>query len=175
LLDKTTSLRIDQAYQQLRNTLLENKCKIIEESPPHYISVVQGSLNGILPKSAKKTVTYQLGSKNSGTEIAATTKIASSWTNLTLYGNILAAALAGIFLWIASDTESYNQAHGPVFWQWLAQIYSAASQEQGLFMINIIRAAAVFLILAIVAEILIVIYVYPRKDAFARETLRSIQ
>jgi hypothetical protein len=31
------------------------------------------------------------------------------------------------------------------------------------------------LILAIVAEILIVIYVYPRKDAFAQETLRFMQ
>lgn len=174
LSEKTVPLPIEQAYAELKNILLKNKCKIIEEKPPQYISVKQGSLSGILPKSAKKTIQYSLSPEGTGTKITSSTKIASDWTNLTLFGNIFAAVLAGIFLWIAFDMENYILTGKAGFWNWLARAYGYPDIYYTMFMINVTRAIAIVLVLTIAAEILIVIYVYPRKNAFAEETLQAL-
>jgi hypothetical protein len=174
LSEKSLPVPIEQAYAQLKTILHKNKCKIIEEKPPQYISIKQGSLNGILPKSAKKTVNYYLYPEGTGTKITSSSKIASDWTNLTLCGNILAAFLAAIFLWIAADIENYTQTAKPSFWTWLAKAHGYLDLQYTTFMINLTRASAIFLALTIAVEILIVIYVYPRKNAFAQETLQAL-
>ncbi len=174
LSEKSIPLPIEQTYTQLKNILLKSKCKIIEEKPFQCISVKQGSLNGILPKSAKKTVKYYLSPEGTGTKITSCTKIASDWANLTLYGNILAAVLAGIFLWIAADMDNYMLTAKPSFWTWIARAYGYPDLRYVMFMINVTRAIAIFLALTVALEILIVIYVYPRKDAFAQETLQVL-
>ena len=172
--ERSLPLPIEQAYTQLKNVLHKNKCQIIEEKPPQYISVKQGSLNGILPKSAKKTVKYYLSPEGTGTKITSSTKIASDWTNLTVCGNILAAVLAGVFLWIAADMENYMLTAKPSFWTWLARAHGNPDLQYIIFMVNLTRAIAIFLVLTIAVEILVVIYVYPRKNAFAQETLQAL-
>ena len=160
---------------QLKNILLKNKCKITADKPPEYILVKQGSLNGIIPKSAKKTVKFYLFSEGSGTKITSSTEIASDWTNLTLYGNILAAVLVGMFLWIAVDMQNYLQTAKSGYWGWLARAYGYPDPLDTMFMINVTRTLAIFLAAAIAVEILIAIYVYPRKNAFAEITLLQLQ
>ena len=134
----------------------------------------QGSLNGIRPKSAKKTVKFYLSPEGTATKITSTTKIASDWTNMTLFGNILAAVLAGLFLWIASDIQIYLETAKAGYWSWLAQAYGYPNASNTMLMVNVTRALAVFLAAAIIAEIIIVLYVYPRKDVFAEETLTKL-
>lgn len=174
LSQRSLSLPIEQAYVQLKDILLKNKCKIIEEKPPQYILVKQGSLNGIQPKSAKKTVNFILSPKGTVTRITSSTKIASDWTNLTLIGNTVAAVLTALFLWIAADIENYMQTAKPNLWTWLAHAHGYPNLQYTTFMINLTRATAIFLALTIAVEILIVIYVYPRKNAFAQETLEAL-
>jgi len=175
LSENSLPLPVEQAYARLKNTLIKNKCIIIEEKPPKCILVKQGSLNGIRPKSAKKTVNFYLFPEGTGTKITSSTKIASDWTNLTLIGNILAAVLTAILLWIAADIENYMQTAKPNSWTWLAQAHGYPDLQYTTFMINLTRATAIFLALTIAVEILIVIYVYPRKNAFAQETLQSLR
>ena len=167
-------LPVDQAFNELKNILLKEKCKIITEDPPKYILVKQGSLNGVLPKSAKKIIKFYLSSEGTGTKITSSTEIASDWTNMTLFGNMLAAVLAGIFFWIASDMQNFLETAKASYWSWLAQGYGYPDLSNTLFMINVTRALAVFLVVAIIAEILIVVYVYPRKNAFAEITLTKL-
>lgn len=174
LSERSLPLPIEQVYAQLKNILQKNKCEIAEEKPPQYISVKQGSLNGVLPKSAKKSVKYYLSAEGTGTRIASSTQIASDWANLTLFGNILAAVLAGIFLWISVDIEYYMQTAQSSFWTWLARAYGYPDLQRVMFMISLTRATAIFLAITIMVEILIVIYVYPRKNAFAQETLQAL-
>ena len=151
-----------------------NKCKINAEKPPTWIQAKQGSLSGVLPKSAKKIIEFQLYFEGTGTRITSSTRIDSAWTRLTIFGNVAAAIVVGLFLSIASDMQNYIENAKPGFWTWLARAYGYPDLRNAIFMIEMTRALAVFLILAIAAEMLIVVYVYPRKEAFAQEILRAM-
>ncbi|MBT8172208.1 hypothetical protein KJN74_05000, partial [Candidatus Bathyarchaeota archaeon] len=59
------------------------------------------------------------------------------------------------------------------FWAWLVQIYGSVDSWGPLFMINVIQVLVVFLLFTIMFEILVVIYVYPRKNAFSQEILNK--
>lgn len=129
---------------------------------------------GILPISAKKIVSFYLSREGSGTKIASSSKIATDWKNLTLYGSIVAAILIGVFMWIASDMNNYIKTARSGFWVWLVQLYDTHDPWGAIFMINIIQALTVFLAIMILFEIVIVIYVYPRKNAFSKRVLEKI-
>jgi hypothetical protein len=127
-----------------------------------------------LPKSAKKIVKFQLFSEGDKTKISCSTEISSDWTNITLFGNILAAILAGVFLWIASDMQIYLKTAKADFWSWLAKAYGYPDVSNTMLMVNVTRILAIFLVAAIIAEILIVVYIYPRKNVFAEITLARL-
>ena len=154
--------------------MLKKKCKIIEEKKPQFILVKQGSLNGILPKSAKKNIEYHLTSTESGTKITSVTEISSDWKNLTLWGNIAAAIIAGIFLWISTDMQNFVETAKQSFWTWLARAYGYPYMDKMIFMVNVTVWLAFFLMVTVFIEIVIVMYVYPRKDSFAQDTLQAI-
>ena len=172
--EKTTSVPIEQAYSQLRSIIINNKCKITSENPPQYIQVKQGSLNGMQPKNAKKLIEFHLSPEGTGTRIKSSTKIASDWTNLAIFGSVAAAFMTGILLWIAADMQNYVETAKPGFWTWLSKAYGYPDLQKTYFIIEFTRALAVFLIAAIAVEVLIVAYVYPRKDTFAQEILRTM-
>ena len=169
-----TPTPIDQAFQGLKKILLGSNCKIISEKPHTYICVTHGSLRGILPLSAKKVVSFFLTSDGKGTKISSSSQISDDWKNLTLYGSLIVAALIGIFTWISIDMNSYIETSSPSFWAWLAQIYGPQGSWGAIFLIGLIQALAIFLVFTIFFEILIVIYVYPRKNAFSRQVLEKI-
>lgn len=173
-LEKTATVPIEQAYPKLRSIIIDNKCKITSEKPPRYIKAKQGSLNGMQPKNAKKIIEFHLSPENSGTRITSSTKIASDWTNLAIFGSLAAAFMTGILLWIAADMQSYVETGKSGFWTWLSQAYGYPDLQNTYFIIDFTRALAVFLIVAIAAEVLIVAYVYPRKDKFAQEILQTM-
>jgi len=175
LTEETFPLPIEQAYEKLKGILLREKCEIIEEKSAEYILIRQGSLDGFLPRSAKKMVKFHLYGQGAETKITTSTEIASDWTNLTVLGNIAAAVLAGVLFSIASDIENYVEQGKTGFWTWLATAYGYPDRQRTIFMVNFTRALAIFLTLMIVVEILIAIYVYRGKDKFAQETLHTLR
>jgi hypothetical protein len=175
LSEKTVSLPIEQAYAELKTILVKNKCKIIEEKPFEYITAIQGSLNGFTPKNSKKTIKFTLSAKDSETKITSSTKITSDWTNITIIGNILATVLATMFVWIALDIRSYLETAKAGVWGWLAQAYGYPDPTATMLMVNVTLGLAVFLVAAVVAEIGVVLYVYPRKEEFAVKMLLELK
>ena len=174
MLESITLYPIEQTYIALKKIILDSNCKITSEKPPKHICVTQGSLRGIFPMSAKKIVSFYLSSEGSGTKIESSSQISADWKNLTLYGSIIAAVLMGIFSWITIDMNSYFETAKPVFWAWLAQIYGSHDSWGAMFIIRLIQILAIFLAITIVYEIIVVIYVYPRKDIFSRQVLEKI-
>ena len=174
MLQSTASYPIEQTYIRLKKILLDSKCKIISEKPPKHICVTQGSLRGILPMSAKKVISFNILKEESGTKIETSSRISTDWKNLTLYGSIIAAVLMVIFIWILIDMNSYFETGRPVVWAWLAQMYGSYGSWGAMFIIRLIQSLAIFLAFTIVFEIIIVIYVYPRKDAFSRQVIEKI-
>ncbi len=174
MLEKIVPMSVEETYRKLRSLLAGKSCKFVEELSSKSIVVKQGSLSGVMPKSAKKTVRFELSSAGSVTKIVATSKIDSVWTGLTLYGSILAAVLAGLLFWVAADMESYVLTAKPGVWSWLASAYGYPDVGRLMFTASVNRAAAVLLVLTVAFEIAVAAYVYPRKDAFSQDVLADL-
>ena len=172
--EKTTKLRPEEAYTLIENALEKNRCKIVERRPLDYLKVKQGSLNGTSPKTAKKQVEFQFFPDGSGTRIVSFSEIATDWAELTVFGNVAAAVIATIFLWIAKDVQAYAENGRSGFWGWLAHAYGYPDLHATMFLVNLTRGLAAFLIAAVAVEVLIVLYVYPRKEVFALEILEAV-
>ena len=174
VLERYVGLEIEKAYLELRTILLEKGCRIVTKEPPKQISIEQGSLFGVSPKSAKKVVVYQLFPHESGTRIVGRSSVSSGWLNLTLWGNVIAGVVAIVFWWIASDIASLISGRASGYWTWVAVAFGYPHVEYVLFMINLTRMLSIVLVVIILLEILDVFVVWRRKDAFTAETLNEL-
>ncbi len=102
--------------------LLQKNCKITAEKPPETISAKQGSLWGMSPRTAKKTITWQLSPAGSTTRIAASSSLSSDWKNMTIVGSALSIVVAAVCLWISADLEGFLSTLQPSWWSWIAFI-----------------------------------------------------
>jgi hypothetical protein len=174
LLKRTVSLEIDKAYADLKAVLLEKGCKIISEEPPKRILVKQGSLWGMSPRTAKKTIDVNFALVDSGTQITCSSRLSSDWKNITVIGCALAAVLVGLCLWMTFDLDAFMITQKPSFWSWLVTVNGSVDFQVGQAFVNLSKALAVFLSVIILLEILIVIYVHTGIDRFAECTVNSL-
>ena len=174
MLKRTVSLEIDKAYADLKTVLLEKDCKIISEEPPKQISVKQGSLWGISPKTAKKTMEANFAPVDSGTQVTVSSRLSSDWINLTIVGCALAAVLVCLCLWIAFDLEAFMVTQKPSFWSWLVTVNGSVDFQVGQAFVNLAKSLAGFLSVIILLEIVIAVYVHAGIDRFAEEPLNSL-
>jgi hypothetical protein len=170
LLKRTFSLGIDEAYADLKASLAEKGCKIISEDPPKHILVKQGSLWGMSPATAKKTVDATFKTVDSGTQVTCSSHLSSDWKNLTIVGCALAAVLVGLCLWMALDLSMFIVTGKPTFWSWLATVNGNLDFVVAQAFVNLTKALAVFLSVIIVLEIVVAVYVYAGIDRFAQGT-----
>jgi hypothetical protein len=174
LAERTVSIKIEEAYADLKAALVEKGCKVLSEEPPRQILVKQGSLWGMSPKTAKKTVDINLASVDSGTRVTCSSKLASDWKNITAVGCALAFVLVGVCLWMATDLGAFMVTHEPSFWSWLVTVEGNVDLQAGQTLVNLTWGLAVFLSVVILLEIAIVVYVHSKINTFAEETLNQI-
>jgi hypothetical protein len=170
LLKRTFSIEIDKAYADWKTSLSEKGCKIISEDPPKHIFVEQGSLWGISPTTAKKTVDVTFKVVDSGTQVTCSSSLSSDWKNLTIVGCALAAVLVGLCLWMALDLSVFMVTGKPTFWSWLATVNGSLDFVVAQAFVNLTKALAVFLSVIIVLEIAVAAYAYAKIDKFAQGT-----
>ena len=174
VLKRTVSLGIDKAYADVKAVLLEKGCKIISEEPPKQILVKQGSLWGMSPRTAKKTIAVNLVPVDSGTQVTCSSRLSSDWKNLTVVGCALAAVLVGLCLWMTFDLEAFMVTQKPSFWSWLVTVNGSVDFQVGQAFVNLAKSLAVFLSVIILLEIVIAVYVHAGIDWFAEGTLNSL-
>jgi hypothetical protein len=174
LFEKVVGLEIEKAYAGLKDFLLKSNCKIISEEPPILISIKQGSIWGISPRSAKKIVSYRLFPLDSGTRIASSSSLASDWKNLSIIGSLLSAIVALLCFWIGIDLDAYIITQKPSNWSWLAGAYGYTDFQRALILANLTKVLAVFLAITLALEILVAVYVRVRINAFAKESLSTL-
>ncbi len=174
VLKRTISLGIDKAYADVKTALLEKGCKIISEEPPKQMLVKQGSLWGMSPRTAKKTIAINFASVESGTQLTCSSRLSSDWKNLTLVGCALAAVLVGLCLWITFDLNAFMVTQKPSFWSWLATVNGSVDFQVGHAFVNLTKTLAVFLSVIILLEIVIAVYAQAGIDRFAEEPLNSL-
>jgi len=174
LVERTVSLEIEKAYVELKALLLEKGCRIVAEESPVLISVKQGSLWGISPVTAKKTVTYHLATVEGGTRIACSSALASDWKNLTIIGSALAVVVASLCWWIATDLDAFLITQQPSYWSWIVTVDGYINFQTTQMLTGLTRMLAVFLAIIITAEVVIVVYAHFRINTFAEETLNAL-
>jgi hypothetical protein len=174
LFEKVVGLEIEKVYAGLRGFLLKRNCKIISEDPPIFISVKQGSIWGVSPRSAKKIASYRLFPLDSGTRIVSSSSLASDWKNLSIIGSVLSVIVTLLCLWIAADLDAYLTTQKPSNWSWLAGAYGSTGFQRALILANLTKVLAVFLAITLALEILVAVYVSVRINAFAEESLNTL-
>lgn len=171
MLERTVGLEIDKTYVDLKAVLVEMGCRVIFEEPPKQILVKQGSLWGITPRTAKKTINYNLTSVGSGTQVTCSSKLSSDWKNLTVIGCASAVILVGLCLWMALDLDAFLASGKANYWSWIATIEGNVSFQIGQTFANLTKVLAVFLSVIIILEAVIAVYVHARLNKFAEQTL----
>jgi len=176
LLERTVDLEIEKAHTDLKALLLKKSCRVTAEEPPTLISVQQGSLWGISPRTAKKTVTCHLASVDSGTRITCSSSLASDWKNLTVIGTALAVLVAALCWWIATDLDAVVTTQRSSYWSWLVTVDGGYIDFQTAQMLaGVTRMLAVFLVIIIIVEAVVAVYAYFRINVFADETLHELR
>jgi hypothetical protein len=174
LVERIVSLEVEKAYGELKAVLLEKNCRITSEEAPVLISVRQGSLWGISPVTAKKTVNYRLASVDSGTHITCSSSLASDWKSLTVIGCVLAVVVASLCLWISMDLDELVTTQQQSDWSWIATGGSYIDFQTAQMFAGLTYVLAVFLAIILASEVAIVIYVHFRINTFAKETLNTL-
>jgi hypothetical protein len=176
LLERTVGLEIEKARAELKALLFQKGCRITAEELPTLISVKQGSLWGISPRTAKKTMIYSLAPVDSGTRITCSSSLASDWKNLTVIGTALAVIVAALCWWIATDLDSFVATQQSGYWSWLVTVDGGYIDFQTAQMLaGVTRMLAVFLVIIIIVEAVVAVYTYFRINLFAEETLSELR
>jgi hypothetical protein len=168
-------LESDKTYAELKVLLLKRGCTLLAEEPPVLISVKQGSLWGVSPKTAKKVVTYRLARVDSGTRITCSSSLASDWKNLTVIGTALAVLVAAVCWWIAVDLDTFIVTQQPSYWSWIATVDGYTDFQTAQIFAGLARMLAVFLAIIIAIEAAVAVYAHFRINAFAEEILDALR
>lgn len=174
LIKRTLNLEIDEAYAELKASLVQKGCKIISQTLPKQLVVRQGSLWGMSPTSAKKTVNLSFSPAASGTQVAVSSRLSSDWKNITIVGCAAAAVLAALCVWMALDLTTFMNTGRASFWSWLASVNGNVDVSAAQSFVNLMKALAVFLSIIIALEAAVAFYAHRGIDRFMQETLDAL-
>ena len=154
--------------------MVEKGCRVVSEQEHRQICFKQGSLWGVLPKTAKKTVNVTFKLIDGGTRVKCKSALASDWKNITLIGCALAFVLVSVCVWIATDLNATLASHLPGFWGWLVAVEGNVNVVAAQAFVNLTWGLAAFLSAIILVEAVIVVYVRSRTDAFMVDALSML-
>lgn len=173
MLETTVNSQKQKTYANLKDAFTAEGCKLFSEHPPEQLVFRQGSLWGISPKTAKKTIKLDFQATETGTRITASAKLASDWKNITLVGCILAAAFTAVCLWLASDLSAFSVTREPGVWSWIVTAGSNVNLKAAAVLVNLTYGLAAFLLAVIGLEAAVVAYVHKKIDVFTQQTLQK--
>jgi hypothetical protein len=174
LVERNLDLEIHEAYADLKAVLLQKGCKVIAEKPPTFISVRQGSLWGVSPRTSKKVISYRFSSEDSRTRIVVSSSLSSDWKNLTIIGSALSIIVAVLCWWIASDLAGFAASQQASYWSWIITNGDYTNLELAQAFSGLTRGLAIFLAVVVFLEVVIYVYVKSRIDRFAEENLKPL-
>ncbi|MGD6853098.1 MAG: hypothetical protein ACQCN6_13650 [Candidatus Bathyarchaeia archaeon] len=148
--------------------------KVVSEATPTQLTVRQGSLWGVTPKSAKKIVHFTFEAmENAKTRVEYSAKVAADWKYITIIGSVLAVALAGVCLWMAMDLGSFLVTQQPSVWSWLITLQGTIEFQAGNAFVTLTYGLAVFLFIVVALEAAIYVNVHSKINSFAEQCLNN--
>jgi hypothetical protein len=170
----TVNLGVEEAYAKAREALIKQGCTVVSEEQTKQLVVRQGSLWGISPRTAKKTITATFKASGDKTDLTYSSKLASDWKNVTIVGCVLAAALVVLCIWMALDLSEFMTTGGPGFWAWLITSGDTVRFNAGQAFVNLAWGLSVFLVIIIAIEAAIYVYTGRNIEAFAQTTFAQL-
>jgi hypothetical protein len=171
MLERTTSLPPNEAYEELRKILLKDKCKIIEEEPFKSILVEQGSWFGYSPKTFKKIIKFDFIPESTGTRIVSET----SWTSSEVAVEILGPVIMGVFLgflwWLASDMRTYIEGLRSSLGGRILELFGYTGYRQALALINTLELLVFILAVIMIFGVIHDVYCYAKRETVAERFL----
>ena len=174
MVERTVSLKIERSFAELKALLLEKDCIFLAEEAPRLISARHGSLWGVSPLAAKKELKYRLSSVDSTTRITCSSSLASDWKNLTIFGSVLGIVVTFIFMWIAMDLTFHLTTQQQSWWGWIVTANGFTAVQTAQAFADLLWILVVFLAIVIVAELIVVVNVHFKMNAFAEESLNAL-
>jgi len=174
MFERTLNIEINEAYRKLKGAFTEKGCKVISEEAPSKICFKQGSLWGIAPQTAKKTIAATLEPTEVGTRVKFSSLLSSDWKNITLVGCAFAFVLVGVCVWMATDLNAFITTRNPTFWSELISNGDTVNLTAAHSLINLTWGLTVFLSIVILLEAAIVVYARSKIDLFTKETLNQL-
>ncbi len=172
--EATVNLKVDEAYAKLKAALVERGGVVVSEDQPKQLVVKQGSLWGISPRTAKKTITLTLEQTGDKATIKYGSKLASDWKNITITGCILAFILTVVCVWLAVDLGQFMVDGNPSFWSWIITSGDKVEFVAGEAFVNLAWGLAVFLSIVIALEAAIYVYAGRNIKVSAKDAIDSM-
>jgi len=173
--ERIVNLKINEVFGKLKQLIILKGYSILNEESPSILTIKQGSIWGMTPRTAKKIVTFNLQPLKSETSIKFSSKLAPKWKNLTIAGYVLSSFLILLSLWITIDLELSLLNRAPSFWSWIAtyaNIINFSALQSFSFLSKLLFF---FLIVILLIESIIVIYSYLKVNLIAEETLNQFK
>jgi hypothetical protein len=168
LYERIVALDAEKAYSELKNQLFKQNSKLIVDEIPKHLVIEQGSLSGMTPKGIKKRVEYYFHPQGDHTRVVAKSSMASDWVKLNVASYVIAAALATVIFWVASDLRN-NSVLGL-----FNQVIEVQNYSQALLLSNLLNGAATLILALIIISVIVDAYAYKRKYALVEESLKVL-
>jgi hypothetical protein len=171
--ERIVNLKTNEIYSKMKQFFLDKNYQIIVDNPLTNLSIKQGSIWGILPRTAKKIINYSFSSTQSRTRIRFFSSFAPEWKNLTILGYIFSVFLVGLSFWISTDLENLIFTGNAGFWSWIATSANNVSLSSAQSFSDLARMLALFLILVLIVETFFVFYSRFKINDVANEILNQ--
>jgi hypothetical protein len=106
LIERIVSLDPQKAYEELKNLLMRNDCRIVREEPSKTIVVEHGSVFGVTSKSIEKRITFTLIPYENKTRIISVTSLTKDMTYLTISIYIMLVVVLILFGFLVAEIIS---------------------------------------------------------------------
>ena len=173
--ERIVNLKINEVFGKLKKLIILKGYSILNEESPSILTIKQGSIWGISPRTAKKIIKFNLQPLKSETKIFFSSKLAPKWKNLTLVGYVLSSFLILLSLWINIDLEISLLHRTPSFWSWIATYSNTINFSILQSFSFLAKLLFFFLIVILFFESIIVIYSYLNLNLIAEETLNQFK
>jgi len=154
-IEHISTLKIEDAFKELENRLLNEKCKIISKNFPNSITVEHGSLllNWYSPKMILKKVNFYLTQHQEGTKVVGVTDFPTAKEGVALTVLWFLLLFGGIAAKVIGDECSVLGLPS------LATFYNAL---------------AIIAFIMIATTIIFEMIYYVKRDEFVKELLRTL-
>gem|GEM_PF-1345420 len=175
MIERIVSLDPQKAYEELKNLLMRNDCRIVREEPSKTIVVEHGSILGMTPKSIEKRITFTLIPYENRTRIISVTSLTKDLTYLTISIYVMLVVVLITFGFLIAEMISLVSSirqiiiRNPLMSSYFYDIY-----HDLLFMSQIMIILYILAIIFLIIGVISTIYIYLRRERFSEEILRYL-